>query len=85
MEKYIPELLQRIWKTFLKSLGYREIIADEKLIKKERKIKLLSSTGNASKTKANESFDNGVFFYIKAKQTPSIVSKLFSKGSEHIQ
>ncbi len=42
------------------------------------------SYGNASKTKANESFDNGVFFYIEAKLTPSIVSKLFSKRSEHI-
>ncbi len=31
--------------------------------------------GNASETKSNESFDNGVFFYIEAKQTPSIVSK----------
>jgi hypothetical protein len=40
------------------------------------------SNGNASETKANESFDNGVFF--KAKRTPSIVSKLFSKRSEHI-
>jgi hypothetical protein len=35
MEKYIPELLQRIWKTFLKSYGYREIIAEEKLIKRK--------------------------------------------------
>ncbi len=42
-----------------------------------------SSNGNASKTKANESFDNGVFFYIEAKRTPSIESKLFSKRSEH--
>ncbi len=41
--------------------------------------------GNASKTNANESFDNGVFFYIEAKRTPSIVSKLFSKRSEHIR
>jgi hypothetical protein len=43
------------------------------------------SNGNASETKANESFDNGVFFDIEAKQTPSIVSKLFSKLSEHIR
>jgi hypothetical protein len=35
-------------------------------------------------TKANESFHNGVFFDIEAKLTPSIVSKLFSKRSEHI-
>ena len=34
--------------------------------------------------KANESFDNGVFFDIEAKRTPSIVRKLFSKRSEHI-
>jgi hypothetical protein len=36
-------------------------------------------------TKANESFDNGVFFDIEAKRTPSIVSKLFSKRNEHIR
>ncbi len=42
------------------------------------------SNGNASETKANESFDNGVFFDIEAKRTPSIVNKLFSKRSEHI-
>ncbi len=46
---------------------------------------LLTSNGNASETKANESFDNGVFFDIEAKRTPSIVSKLFSKRSEHIR
>ncbi len=44
-----------------------------------------TSNGNASETKANESFDNGVFFDIEAKRTPSIVSKLFSKRSEHIR
>ncbi len=43
-----------------------------------------SSNGNASETKANESFDNGVFFDIEAKRTPSIVNKLFLKRSEHI-
>ncbi len=43
------------------------------------------SNGNASETKANESFDNGVFFYIEAKRTPSIVRKLFSKRSKHIR
>ncbi len=52
--------------------------------------------GNDIETKANESFDNGVFFNIKAKRTPSIVRKLFlkpcsivrklfSKRSEHIR
>jgi hypothetical protein len=47
--------------------------------------RVLSSNGNASETKANESFDNGVFFDIEAKRTPSIVRKLFSKRSEHIR
>ena len=41
--------------------------------------------GNASETKANESFDNGVFFDIEAKRTPSLVSELFLKRSEHIR
>ncbi len=41
-----------------------------------------SSNGNASETKANESFDNGVFYDIEAKGTPSIESELFSKRSE---
>ena len=50
----------------------------------EQKI-LSYSNGNASETKVNESFDNGVFFDIEAKRTPSIVSKLFSKRSEHIR
>jgi hypothetical protein len=45
----------------------------------------LFSNGNASETKANESFDNGVFSDIEAKRTLSIVSKLFSKQSEHIR
>jgi hypothetical protein len=41
--------------------------------------------GNASETKANESFDNSVFFDIEAKRTSSLESKLFSKRSEHIR
>jgi hypothetical protein len=45
----------------------------------------ICSNGNASETKANESFDNGVFFDIEAKRTPSIVRKLFSKRSEHVR
>jgi hypothetical protein len=45
---------------------------------------IIYSNGNNIETKANESFDNGVFFYIEAKRTPSILSKLFSKRSEHI-
>jgi hypothetical protein len=44
-----------------------------------------TSNGNASETKANESFDSGVFFDIEAKRIPSIVSKLFSKRSEHVR
>ncbi len=39
------------------------------------------SNGNASETRSNESFDNGVFFDIEAKRTASTVSKLFSKRS----
>ncbi len=35
---------------------------------------VLTSNGNASETKANESFDNGVFFDIEAKRTLLIVS-----------
>jgi hypothetical protein len=57
----------------------------------------LSSNGNASETKANESFDNGVFFDIEAntfeskqiifeaKRTQYIERKLFSKRSEHVR
>ncbi len=36
---------------------------------------IITSNGNASETKADESFDNGVFFDIVAKWTPSIRSK----------
>jgi hypothetical protein len=46
---------------------------------------LINSNSNASETKANESFDNGVFFDIEAKRTPSLESKLFLKRSEHIR
>ncbi len=34
----------------------------------------ICSNGNASETKANESFDNGVFFAIEAKRTASTIS-----------
>ena len=44
-----------------------------------------SSNGNASETKANGSFDNGVFFDIEAKRTPSIISKLFLNQSKQVQ
>jgi hypothetical protein len=40
------------------------------------------SNGNDIETKAKESFNNGVFFDIEAKRTPSIVKKLFLKGIE---
>ncbi len=43
------------------------------------------SNGNDIETKANKSFDNGVFFDMEAKRTPLIVSKLFSKRSGHIR
>ena len=43
-----------------------------------------SSNGNARETKANERFDNGVFFDIEAKRTRSIVRKLVLKRSEHV-
>ncbi len=49
-----------------------------KSILKRIQIREQTSNGNASETKANESFDNGVFFDIEAKRTLSIVSKLFS-------
>jgi hypothetical protein len=48
-------------------------------------VEIGTSNGNASETKANESFDNGVFFDVEAKRTLSKVSKLFSKRSEHIR
>jgi hypothetical protein len=34
-----------------------------------RAFEVFISNGNASETKANESFDNGVFFDIEAKRT----------------
>jgi hypothetical protein len=41
-------------------------------------------SGVVMATLTKQSFDYGVFFDIKAKRTPSIVSKLLSKKSEHI-
>ncbi len=46
---------------------------------------IIASNDNASETKANKTFGNGVFFDIEAKWTPSLESKLFSKRSEHIR
>jgi hypothetical protein len=43
------------------------------------------SYGNDIETKASESFDNGVFFDIKAKGTRLIVKKLFLKRWEHVR
>ncbi len=39
---------------------------------------VMATLSKRQRRKANESFDNGVFFDIEAKRTPSIVSKLFS-------
>jgi hypothetical protein len=44
-----------------------------------------SSNDNDIETKANESFDNGVFFDIETKRTRSMVRKLFSKRSAHVR
>jgi hypothetical protein len=41
-------------------------------------VSCLGSNVNASETKANESFDDGVFFDIEAKRTRSIVGKFIS-------
>jgi hypothetical protein len=41
-------------------------------------VSCLGSNGNASETKANESFDNGVFFDIEAKRTRWLVGKFIS-------
>ncbi len=43
-----------------------------------------TSNDNDIETKANESFDNGLFFDIEAKQTHLIVRKLFMLRSEPI-
>jgi hypothetical protein len=40
--------------------------------------------GNRIEMKANENFDNDVFFDIEAKRTRLIVRKKFSKRSEHV-
>jgi hypothetical protein len=76
----------RIWfPKRIYSIFFGTKAAKQKLsILKERWFDI-ASNGNASETKANESFDIGVFFDVEAKRTPSIVSKLFSKRSEHIR
>ena len=45
----------------------------------------METLAQRKRTKANESFDNSVFFDIEAKRTPSLESKLFLKRSEHIR
>jgi hypothetical protein len=67
------------------SLKERQITEEPMKVKIWKKLLIHNSNGNASETKANESFDNGVFFDIEAKRTLSKVSKLFSKRSEHIR
>ncbi len=52
---------------------------------RDQQVIPITNNGNARETKANESFDNGVFFVIEAKRIPSTVSKLFSKLSEHVR
>jgi hypothetical protein len=70
------------WPSYEKKAQFRSGIKTESL--PHIRIGISTRNGNASETKANESFDNGDFFDIEAKGTPSIVNKLFSKRSEHI-
>ncbi len=72
------------WRSCMRDLGQSSLKAMESYTSRHFS-RIWSSNGNASETKATESFDNGVFFDIEAKQTPSIVSKLLSKRSEHIR
>ena len=44
----------------------------------------MSRLSKRSEAKRRESFDNDVFFDIKAKRTRSIVGKFISKRSEHV-
>jgi hypothetical protein len=75
-----------LFSTFLKLNNYTLSPAHENFAVFSLKTATVdTSNGNASETKANESFDNGVFFDIEAKRTASTVSKLFSKRSEHIR
>jgi hypothetical protein len=66
----------------MESRGNLDLTMDGKNIGVEQVIE--TSNGKASETKANGSFDNGVFFDIEGKRTPSKVSKLFSKRSQHM-
>ncbi len=71
-----------IIKTIEKETSIKQHIYNNWPVSKE---KIQSSNGNASETKANGSFDSGVFFDIEAKRTALIVRKLFSKRSEHVR
>jgi hypothetical protein len=44
-----------------------------------------SSNGNASEAKANEGFDNSIFFASEAKRTCSLEGNLLAKRSEHVR
>jgi hypothetical protein len=48
-------------------------------------ILILSSNGNASEAKANEGFDNSIFFASEAKRTCSLEGNLLAKRSEHVR
>jgi hypothetical protein len=65
---------------FWDGLGYQKVRAQD-----IHPPTIVVSIGNDIEMKASKSFDNGVFFNIKAKQTPSIVSQIFSKQSDHIR
>jgi hypothetical protein len=44
-----------------------------------------ASNGNASEAKANEGFDNSIFFASEAKRTCSLEGNLLAKRSEHVR
>jgi hypothetical protein len=46
---------------------------------------VMTSNGNASEAKANEDFDNSIFFASEAKRTCSLEGNLLAKRSEHVR
>ncbi len=44
-----------------------------------------TSNGNASEAKANEGFDNSIFFASEAKRTCSLEGNSLAKRSEHVR
>jgi hypothetical protein len=48
-------------------------------------VRLMCSNGNASEAKANEGFDNSIFFASEAKRTCSLEGNLLAKRSEHVR